>query len=58
VPELSPSKYVDKYGHQQFMENYFPLYEKMGQKLLPGLKWGSEVAGRQRKQHIRVHRRK
>ncbi|KAJ7782101.1 hypothetical protein B0H14DRAFT_3507366 [Mycena olivaceomarginata] len=47
-------KYVDKYGHQQFMENYFPLYEKTGQKHLPGLKWGSEVAGRQRKQHIRT----
>ncbi|KAJ7790836.1 hypothetical protein B0H14DRAFT_2625608 [Mycena olivaceomarginata] len=51
--DYNEHKYVDKYGHQQFMENYFPLYEKTGQKHLPGLKWGSEVAGRQRKQHIR-----
>ncbi|KAJ7833721.1 hypothetical protein B0H14DRAFT_2591324 [Mycena olivaceomarginata] len=31
-------KFVQKFGQQNFMEHYFPLYEEQGTKHLPGVK--------------------
>ncbi|KAF8137979.1 hypothetical protein K438DRAFT_1786194 [Mycena galopus ATCC 62051] len=49
-------KFVQKFGHRQFMEHYFPLYAERGTKHLPGLKFQDRT--RERKKHIRAHQRK
>ncbi|KAJ7797961.1 hypothetical protein B0H14DRAFT_2618412 [Mycena olivaceomarginata] len=54
------SKFVKQFGHSQFMDVYFLLYEERGERHLPGLKFASAegAAARERKRNIRAHRRK
>ncbi|KAJ7351493.1 hypothetical protein DFH08DRAFT_957807 [Mycena albidolilacea] len=51
-------KFVQKFGQQNFMEHYFPLYEEQGTKHLPGVKILAVEKSLERKVNICAHRRK
>ncbi|KAJ7143090.1 hypothetical protein C8R43DRAFT_954232 [Mycena crocata] len=36
---LRRKKFVKRFGHSEFLEAYFPLYELYGEKHFPGLRW-------------------
>ncbi|KAJ7846819.1 hypothetical protein B0H14DRAFT_3454084 [Mycena olivaceomarginata] len=47
-----------KFGQQNFMEHYFPLYEERGTKHLPGVKIPAVNKSLECKDNIHAHRRK
>ncbi|KAJ7808474.1 hypothetical protein B0H14DRAFT_3482317 [Mycena olivaceomarginata] len=51
-------KFVQKFGQQNFLEHYLPLYKEHGTKHLPGVKILAVKKSLERKDNICAHRRK